>query len=62
MVHAARVNAIMHNNDYVTPNDIVEVINPILRHRLVFKPGEIEEEEREDHLNEIIEKILSKVL
>ena len=62
MVHASRVNAVMNNNDYVTPNDIVEVITPILRHRLVFKPGEIEEEEREDHLNDIIEKILSKVL
>lgn len=62
IVHAARVNAVLHGNDYVTPNDIVEVATPILRHRLVFKPGEVEEEEFEERLREIIELIISKVL
>ena len=62
IVHAARVNAVLHGNDYVTPNDIVEVATPILRHRLVFKPGEVEEEEYEDRLKEIIDLIISKVL
>ena len=62
LVQAARVNAVMQGNDFVTPNDLVEVINPILRHRLVFKPGEIEEEEEEEYLTEIIDKILRTVL
>lgn len=62
MVNAARVNALMQGNDFVTPNDIVEVIMPILRHRLVLKPGEVEEEESEMHLQSLVEKILKKVL
>ena len=62
MVNAARVNAILQGNEFVTPNDIVEVIMPILRHRLVFKPGEIEEGESEFYLQRIIDKILKKVL
>ncbi|MGY8815311.1 MAG: AAA family ATPase, partial [Gammaproteobacteria bacterium] len=62
IVHAARVNAVLQGNDFVTPNDIVEVIAPILRHRIVFKPGEIEEEEYESCLNDLIDKIMKKVL
>jgi MoxR-like ATPase len=62
IVHAARVNAVLQGNDFVTPNDIVEVIAPILRHRIVFKPGEIEEEEYESYLNDLIDKIMKKVL
>ncbi len=62
IVQAARVHAVLQGNDFVTPNDIVSVINPILRHRLVFKPGEIEEGEEEIYLKEIIDTILKKVL
>jgi MoxR-like ATPase len=62
MVHSARVHAVMQGNDYVTPNDIVEVITPILRHRIVFKPGEIEEDETEIYLKDLIDRILKKVL
>jgi MoxR-like ATPase len=62
IVHAARVHAVIQGNDFVTPNDVVGVINPILRHRLVFKPGEIEEGEEEIYLREIIDTILKKVL
>ncbi len=62
IVHAARVHAVLQGNDFVTPNDVVGVINPILRHRLVFKPGEIEEGEEEIYLKEIIDTILKKVL
>lgn len=60
IVHAARVHAVLQGNDFVTPNDVVGVINPILRHRLVFKPGEIEEGEEEIYLKEIIDTILKK--
>jgi len=62
IVQAARVHAVLQGNDFVTPNDIVSVINPILRHRVVFKPGEIEEGEEEIYLKEIIDTILKKVL
>jgi len=62
IVHASRVNAVMEGRDFVTPNDIVAVVAPILRHRLVFKPGEVEEEEGETRLLEIIDKIIRKVL
>jgi MoxR-like ATPase len=62
IVNAARVHAVLQGNDFVTPNDVVSVISPILRHRLVFKPGEIEEGEEEIYLKEIIDTILKKVL
>jgi len=62
IVTAARVHAVMQGNDHVTPNDVVEVVTPILRHRLVFKPGEVGEEESEERLLEIVDKIIRKVL
>ncbi len=62
IVNAARVHAVMQGNNYVTPNDIIAVTAPILRHRIVFKPGEVEEEEGEKRLLEILDKILRKVL
>lgn len=62
IIHAARVHAVMKGNEFVTPDDVVGVATPILRHRLVFKPGEVEEEEVEASLAEIIDKIIGKVL
>jgi len=62
IVNAARVHAVMKGNNHVTPADIVAVTTPILRHRLVFKPGEVEDEESEIRLLEIIDKIIQKVL
>ncbi|MGK0298165.1 MAG: MoxR-like ATPase [Gammaproteobacteria bacterium] len=58
IVHAARINAALQGNDFVTPNDIVEVIAPILRHKIIFKSGEIEQEEHENYLNKIMKKVL----
>lgn len=62
MIQAARVHAVLQGNDFVRPDDITAVVLPILRHRLVFKPGEVELEETEQRLNEIIDEIISKVL
>jgi len=62
IVQASRVHAVMQGNNYVTPNDIIAVAAPILRHRLVFKPGEVEEEEGEIRLLEILDKIIRKVM
>jgi len=61
-VFAARVHALMQGNDFVGPDDLIAVITPILRHRLVFKPGEVDEEESEACLHEIIDKIVQRVL
>lgn len=62
MIYAARVNAVMEGRDFVTPDDLVAVVTPILRHRLVFRPGEVPEEETEERLGEIIEEVLRRVL
>ncbi len=62
MIYAARVNAVMEGRDYVMPEDLVAVVTPILRHRLVFKPGEVQEEEMEQRLTEIIDEIVRRVL
>ena len=62
IVFAARVHAVMQGNDFVGPDDVIAVMTPILRHRLVFKPGEVEEEEAETRLREIIDQIVQKVL
>jgi MoxR-like ATPase len=61
IVQASRVNAIIRGNDYVTPSDIIDVAMPILRHRIVFKPGEVEEGEHEEILVDILDKIIKKV-
>lgn len=62
IVFAARVHAAMQGNDFVSPDDVIAVMTPILRHRLVFKPGEVEEEETEMRLREIIDKIIQQVM
>jgi len=62
IVNAARVHAVMNGKDFVTPDDVVQVITPILRHRMVFKPGEVEEGEGEAKLKEILDMIMKKVL
>lgn len=62
MIVAARVSAVMHGRDYVIPDDLVEVIAPIMRHRLVFKPGEVQEEETEQRLTEIIDEVIRQVM
>lgn len=62
IVHAARVHAVLQGRDFVGPDDIAGVLLPILRHRLVFKPGEVEEEETEMRLAELIDKVVRKVL
>lgn len=62
LIQAARVSAVMHGRDFVTPDDLVGVISPIMRHRLVFKPGEVQEEETEQRLIEIIDEVTRQVM
>jgi MoxR-like ATPase len=61
IVQAARVHAVMSGDDFVSPSDIAAVIPPILRHRLVFRPAEVEEGEVEARVNEIIGQIVQMV-
>jgi MoxR-like ATPase len=62
IISASRVNAVMQGRDYVTPDDLVAVVTPILRHRLVLKPGEVQEEEIEQRLAEIIDEVVRQVM
>jgi MoxR-like ATPase len=61
IIQAARVHAIMRGRDFVSPEDVTAVVTPILRHRLVFKPAEVEEEEFEERLADLIDRIVRKV-
>lgn len=62
IVVAARVNAVMQGRDHVEPDDLISVVTPILRHRIVFRPGEVHEEEAESRLNEVIEEVIHQVM
>jgi MoxR-like ATPase len=62
IIQAARVHAAFRGSEFVTPEDIAEVLMPIFRHRIVFKPGEVEPEDSERRIAEIIDNIIRKVL
>lgn len=62
IIQAARVHAAFRGSEFVTPEDIAEVLMPIFRHRIVFKPGEVEPEDSELRIAEIIDNIIRKVL
>lgn len=62
IVVAARVSAVMQGRDHVEPDDLISVVTPILRHRIVFRPGEVHEEEAESRLNELIEEVIHQVM
>lgn len=61
IVQAARVHAVLQGNDFVGPDDIAAVVPPILRHRIVFKPSEVEQEEIEERVYEVIDRVITKV-
>lgn len=62
ILQAARVHAVLQGSDFVQPDDVAAVTLPTLRHRLVFRPGEIEEEEAERHLRNLVDEVINKVL
>jgi MoxR-like ATPase len=61
IIHSARVLAVLQGNDFIGPESIIPVLLPILRHRLMLKLGEVEEDKIEIRLQEIIDKIVEKV-
>ena len=38
IMNAAKAMAAMHGRDFVTPDDILEVVPPVLRHRIILSP------------------------
>ena len=61
IIHAARVHAVLNGSDFVGPDNIIPVLLPIFRHRIMLKLGEVEEENIELRLREIIDLIVKKV-
>ncbi|MCD4771478.1 MoxR family ATPase [archaeon] len=55
---ASKAEAIMKGRDYVTPEDVREVVYPILRHRIILN---YEAEAEEITTDKVIKRILAKV-
>jgi len=55
---ASKAEAIMKGRDYVTPEDVREVVYPILRHRIILN---YEAEAEEITTDKVIKRILSRV-
>lgn len=62
MIQAARVHAVLQGNDFIKPDDIATVVLPVLRHRLVFKPGEVDDEQAEAQLKSMVDEVIDRVL
>ncbi len=58
LVKGAKANAFIKNRDYVIPEDILEILYEVLRHRIILSYEAIAEDIKED---EIIENILNQV-
>ncbi|AUH70337.1 MULTISPECIES: AAA family ATPase [Gordonia] len=58
IVAAARALALIHGRDYVIPQDVVEVIPDVLRHRLVLSYDALADEVTPDH---IITRVLQTI-
>jgi MoxR-like ATPase len=58
LILAAKTNAFINGNGYVSPDDIKEVIYDVLRHRLILSyEAEAEEIKQDDIIKQIINKI-----
>ncbi len=58
IMRSSKAHAAMHGRDFVTPDDIQKVANPVLNHRLILTPErEIEGVNTTDVINDIIKKI-----
>lgn len=57
LIRAARAEALIHQRDHVTPDDIKEIALPVLRHRIALSPEmELESHTTDDVLNAILQK------
>ncbi len=58
MLRGAKALAIMSGRDFVTPDDVIEVVNPVLAHRLILSP----EKEMEGGTEfEVVESLIRQV-
>lgn len=58
ILKSAKALAILNGRDFVTPDDIKAVLNPVLNHRIILMPErEMEGAEPEDVITEIINQI-----
>jgi len=55
VMNAAKAMAAMQGRDFVTPDDIREVVTPVLRHRIILAPDKEMEGVTED---EVIRQII----
>ncbi|MBS1731170.1 MAG: MoxR family ATPase [Bacteroidetes bacterium] len=58
ILHCAKASAALKGRSFVTPDDIVEVLNPVLSHRIILTPEkEMEGADEGGVLEEIVKKI-----
>ncbi len=58
ILHCAKASAALHGRSFVTPDDIIDVLSPVLSHRIILTPEkEMEGANSADVLNEIVKKI-----
>jgi MoxR-like ATPase len=55
IMNASKAMAAMHGRDFVTPEDILEIVMPVLRHRIILSPDKEMEGISED---EVIRQII----
>jgi len=58
ILHAAKAWAALSGRDFVTPDDVIYVAKPVLRHRIILTPEKEMEGVSED---EIIEKVIHSI-
>lgn len=58
LFQTARIRALLNGRNFVTPDDVKDMVLPVLRHRVIIEPeAEIEGEKADDFLRRILEKI-----
>ncbi len=58
LLDAARAVAFMDGRDYVVPDDVLEMVNPVLRHRLILSPNSAFEGVQSDEiLNQLVQEV-----
>ena len=58
LVKCSQAYALLHNRDYVLPDDVKAVLLPVLRHRIILSPEyELSGVNNDDILNDIVKKV-----
>lgn len=62
LLGAARVYAVLHGRENLTPEDLASVALPVLRHRIALQPGVVDEDKKEETLFSIVDAIRNETL